>query len=243
MAVKFGNSETGHPDQELGGESLPGQKRRQGKGLIKPRPQIVEPRCKVCQHAYRNIIDRMLVLGVSYNQIELEFASEGDNPVHRKNLSNHHKKHMTYEDRAIREVLEEEAKRIVENVDELKTTLVTSRGFMQTMLMKSYTMMMDGTLKTEARDVIQMINLMEKMNEDSATIEKEELMREFNLFAKAVKNIVPSEMWNLIVQELQRLNSLDKSIVSAHVIPKNELPSAERVLDAEEVEETEDGSE
>lgn len=238
MAVKFGRDDEDDKDDD----DDDGPKRPK-RGLIKPRNQISAPRCKVCQHPYRNIIDRMLVLGVSYNQVEAEFAQEGDTPVNRKNLSNHHKKHMSYEDRAIREVLEEEAKRVVENIDELKTTLVTSRGFMQTMLMKSYQQMLDGTLKTEARDVIQMINLMEKMNEDSATIEKEELMREFNIFVQAVKSIVPQEMWNLIVAETKKADQQERSIVSAYVIPKNELPSAENPLDVDAEEEPEDGPE
>lgn len=193
------------------------------KKVPKQLPQIIEKRCKCCTSPFRNIIDRMLVIGLSYKTIADEFEHEG---ISRQNITNHHKKHITYQDRAIREILEEEARRVVENVDEVKTSLVTSRGFMQTMLMKSYQMMLDNSLKMEARDVIQMINLMEKMNEDSATVEKEELMREFNLFVRAVKTIIPQDMWNLIVYELDRLKSQEDSLISADLVTTHELPSA-----------------
>lgn len=236
--MKFNGND---PDWDADDKDDDEEKPKNRKALVRPRPQIVEKRCKVCMHAYRNVIDRMLVLGVSYAQIQIEFAQ--DDPaasVNRKSLSNHHKKHMTYEDRAIREILEEEAKRVIENVDEAKQTLVTTRGFQTTMLVKAYQMMLDGTLKMEARDIITMIAQMEKMNDESAAVEKEELMREFNLFVKSVKAVVPLELWNDIVAELKRLESLEKSLVTAYVIPKRELPSSENDLDVE-AEEEEDG--
>lgn len=189
-------------------------------------PQIVEPRCKCCVSPFRNTIDRLLVMGVSYATIAQEFETE---QINRKNLSNHHKRHLSIEHRAIREILEEEAKRTIENVDEAKTTILTGRAWMTTALNKTFTMLLDGTLKIEGRDVVQMINLMEKMQNESATIEKEELLREYNLFATAVKKIVPSEMWNLIVYELERMAAQEKSLIQGTVMPDvtHELPSAQ----------------
>jgi hypothetical protein len=65
-----------------------------------PRPSY-QPRCKVCRHPERTQIDLVLATRHPYVRIEREF----DLPY--RSLSNHHRKHLDFEDPAIKKVVEE----------------------------------------------------------------------------------------------------------------------------------------
>lgn len=228
-------------DREDDDEDKP--RRRESRVPVPVKAQIIEPRCRICQSKFRDSIDKLLILGISYASIARDFEDEG---VNRKNLANHKTKHLSIEHRAIRELVEEQARQELENIDDAKTTILTGRAWMGTFLNKTFGMLLDGTLKMEARDVIQAINLMEKLNENSATIEKEAIMKEHTLFAQAVKKVVPMEMWNLILNEFEKLHSMEKNIIQGYVMPDmsaavtHELPSADITVWDVEVEEEDD---
>lgn len=232
-------------DREDDDEDKP--RRRDARVPVPVKAQIIEPRCRVCSCAFRDSIDKLLILGISYAQIASDFEEFG---VNRKNLANHKTKHLSIEHRAIRELVEEQARQEIENIEDAKTTILTGRAWMGTFLHKTFGMLLDGTLKMEARDVIQAINLMEKLNESTATIEKEAILKEHTLFAQAVKSVVPQEMWNNILDEFEKLHAKEKDIIQGYVMPDmsaavtHELPSGDiTVWDAadEEEDDTVDG--
>lgn len=206
-------------------------------------PQITEPRCKCCMSPYRSVIDRLLATGVPVSVIATNFEPEN---LSRANITNHRNKHLSIETRAIREIVEEEARRQIEDIDDVKTTLITGRSWMRTALMTSYTELLEGRLKFEGRDAIQMIALMEKMDEKSAGEEKEEMLREINLFSQAVKEVVPPAMFEDILRKFEDKLTVEDRIIAdfGRKIPDitQELPSATYDLEAEEEDDT-DGRE
>jgi len=171
--------------------------------------EIVEPRCSICKSKWRRTIDQLLVMGVPFSEIARQFEEEG---ITRRGLSNHKRKHLSVEQAAIRRVIEEKARQIGEDVDSTSRLLLTRRGYMEVALMKSYQSILDGTVVPEPRDIIQMISLMEKMEKDTASVQVDEMMRDFNAFTQAVKEIVGQGSYDKILFRFNRILEQDRMV-------------------------------
>jgi replicative superfamily II helicase len=173
-----------------------------------PVEEIVEPRCSVCKSKFRRTMDQLLVMGVAFSEISRQFETEG---ITRRALSNHKRKHLSVEQAAIRKVIEEKARQIGEDVENTKSLLLTRRGYMEVAMMKSYQSILDGTVVPEPRDIVHMISLMEKMEKDTAAVQVDEMMRDFNAFTQAVKEVVGQEDYDKIIYKFK--NILDQERV------------------------------
>jgi hypothetical protein len=174
-----------------------------------PVEEINEPRCSVCKSRFRRTIDQLLAMGVAFSEIARQFESEG---INRRALSNHKKKHLSIEQAAIRQVIEEKARQIGEDVDNTKRSLLTRRGYMEVAMMKSYQGILDGTIVPEPRDVVAMISLMEKMEKDTSSAQVDEMMRDFNAFTQAVKEVVGNDKYDLILNRFKSILEQEKMI-------------------------------
>lgn len=194
-----------------------------------PVEEIVEPRCSICKSRFRRTMDQLLVMGVPFSEISRQFESEG---ITRRALSNHKRKHLSVEQAAIRQVIEEKARQIGEDVDNTKRSLLTRKGYMEVAMMKSYQGILDGTIIPEPRDVVHMISLMEKMEKDSSAAQVDEMMRDFNAFTQAVKEVVGQDKYDLILNRFKSILEQERIIVDAFLDnPKviDTLPSSQQI--------------
>lgn len=203
-----------------------------------PVDEIVEPRCSICKSRFRRTMDQLLVMGVPFSEISRQFETEG---ITRRALSNHKRKHLSVEQAAIRQVIEEKARQIGEDVDNTKRSLLTRKGYMEIAMMKSYQSILDGTVVPEPRDIVAMISVMEKMEKDSSAVQVDEMMRDFNAFTQAVKEVVGSDQYDRIVSKFKSILEQERIIIDGFAdVPKvvDTLPSSQPIdLDAEESEE------
>ena len=172
--------------------------------------EIVEPRCSVCKSRFRRTMDQLLVMGVPFAEIARQFETEG---INRRSLSNHKRRHLSIEQAAIRQVIEEKARQMGEDVDNTRRHLLTRRGYMEVAMMKSYQGIVDGTIVPEPRDVVHMIALLEKMEKDTAATQVDEMMRDFNAFSQAVKEVVPPDMYDRILYNFKKILEQETAIV------------------------------
>lgn len=170
--------------------------------VTRPTHEIVEPRCAVCKSKFRRTIDQLLVMGVSFAEIARQFESEG---MTRRGLSNHKRKHLSVEQAAVRQIIEEKARQIGEDVENTSRLLLTRKGYMEVAMMKSYQAILDGTLVPEPRDIVHMISLMEKMEKDTSAAQVDEMLRDFNAFSQAVKEIVGKDDYEKILYRFRRI--------------------------------------
>lgn len=209
-----------------------------------PTDEIVEPRCSICKSRFRRTMDQLLVMGVPFSEISRQFESEG---INRRSLSNHKRKHLSIEQAAIRQVIEEKARQIGEDVDNTKRSLLTRRGYMEVAMMKSYQSILDGTVVPEPRDVLGMIAMMEKMEKDTSSAQVDEMMRDFNAFTQAVKEIVGDNQYDLILNRFKGLLEQERMVAEKFLDNPQvmeTLPTAQPIeLFAEEEEEEDNGSE
>ena len=205
-----------------------------------PVDEIVEPRCSICKSRFRRTMDQLLVMGVPFSEISRQFEVEG---ITRRALSNHKRKHLSVEQAAIRQVIEEKARQIGEDVDNTKRSLLTRKGYMEVAMMKSYQSILDGTVVPEPRDVVAMISVMEKMEKDTASFQVDEMMRDFNAFTQSVKEVVGPEMYdrilgkfkNILEQERMVLDRFSDSPKVIETLPSSQPADLE--IKEEEVEE------
>lgn len=206
-----------------------------------PVEEIVEPRCSVCKSRFRRTIDQLLVMGVPFAEIARQFETEG---INRRSLSNHKRRHLSIEQAAIRQVIEEKAKQIGEDVDHTRRSLLTRKGYMEIAMMKSYQGIIDGTIVPEPRDVVHMIALMEKMEKDTTSAQVDEMMRDFNAFTQAVKEVAPPDMYDKILYNFKKILEQESIIVDKFLdnpeVMKT-LPTAQPLeIHIEEEEESDD---
>jgi len=174
-----------------------------------PKMEINEPRCSVCKSQFRRTIDQLLVMGVAFAEISRQFEVEG---ITRRALSNHKRKHLSVEQAAIRRVIEEKARQIGEDVENTSRLLLTRKSYMEIAMMKSYQAILDGTIVPEPRDIVQMISLMEKMEKDTAATQVDEMMRDFNAFTQAVKEVVGQEQYDKVLYNFKRILEQEKMV-------------------------------
>jgi len=206
-----------------------------------PVDEIVEPRCSICKSKFRRTMDQLLVMGVPFSEISRQFETEG---ITRRALSNHKRKHLSVEQAAIRQVIEEKARQMGEDVDNTKRHLLTRWGYLEVAMMKSYQAILDGTLVPEPRDVVHMISLMNKMEQDTAGVQVDEMMRDFNAFTQAVKEIVDPDMYDRILNKFKKILEQEHAVIEHHFNnPKiiDTLPTSQPIeLDVKDIIEEEE---
>lgn len=161
---------------------------------------IIEPRCKVCQSPKRSEVDKLLARFIPYTEIARIFDDE---QFERRSISNHAQKHLGWEEAAIRQIVEEDAKTMRENAEEGITNALRRRLYLNVGVQKAYEAMMSGDVMIEPKDAVNMIMLASKLDSEHSEAALEELQAQFSAFMQAVKEVVPAEYWTTVVQKTQ----------------------------------------
>ncbi len=164
-------------------------------------PEYNEPRCHVCQSKYRHAIERMIALGTSYSSISKQFGSDID----RRSISNHAKEHLSYEQAAIREIIEHESIEIQANYEEGVKGALMYRSYLSAALKRAWDDLIEGNARIDPSVAIQIIQQLDKFDKDTKSAAVDELRFQFNCFMEAVKRVVPREMWDDIAAETATL--------------------------------------
>ncbi len=159
-------------------------------------PMIVEPRCKVCKSPHRHAVDKLLASGFSYSEIERQFAAA---QIPRRSIASHAREHLNYEQAAFREVIEKEALNAQRNFDEGVSRLVTKNAYLEVALQKAYDALMNNDTIVEPKDAVKVIEMLTKLQEQNQTVAMDELRVQFQYFMQAVKEVIPKDDWEAIV--------------------------------------------
>lgn len=172
-------------------------------GIVRMRaalPEHYEPRCLVCTSKFRHAIERMIALGTNYSEIERTFGTE----VPRRSISRHAKEHLSYEQAAIREIIEHEARQVQVNHEDGVKGRVMWRSYLSAALKRAWDDLIEGNARIDPAVAIQIIQQMDKFDKESSSAAMEELRLQFDAFMEAVKRVVPREMWEEIAVETQK---------------------------------------
>lgn len=151
------------------------------------RLQINEPRCSICKSEHRNDVDRYLALGLSQAEVCRFFEAYDGTVFTRKAISVHTRKHLALHTHAVRSILEDEAREIVGNIDDVKGFLITKKATLKIGLQKAFESMMSGETLVEPDVMLKIIDKLESWERDDLATTTDEMKREFNAFAAAVR--------------------------------------------------------
>lgn len=165
--------------------------------------RIVEKRCHVCTHPYRDFIETMLVRGSSYLGIEQRVTPHVD----RRSISNHYKNHMDLQDAALRYILEQEAKLQGQNFEEGVQDLVTKRGGLEVMFRKGLEDVQSGVTTVEPRDLVQIVKVLSDMDSEAHQAGLDEVRGQMQLFIQAIKDVCDRDVQAKIAARVKKLRS------------------------------------
>lgn len=181
-------------------------KKKKGTDVEKPSapadafPVIVEPRCHVCTHQYRPVIDRLIAQGTtSYSELERMFN------VDRRSFANHAKEHLNYQDAAIRQIVADEASRFEANLEEGIKGVITRRVYLESALQKGLEALLNGDITVEPKDVLAIIEKLDNLDKSVEGAAIDEIQVQFNAFVQAIRETQPPEQWQIILDRTQEL--------------------------------------
>ena len=189
---------------------MPEFKKRPKNGESKPAsrskdqlPQIIEPRCKVCQHQDRGAIDRLIAGGSSYSEIERLFE------VDRRSVSNHAHKHLRYEEGAIRRIIEREADRLSENYEQGVQGALARRVYLESALKQAQDNLLNGEVTVEPKDAVNIVGMLEQMDGETNAVIVEDIKMQFNAILTAINEIIPPELQKKIAKRAKEIAESD----------------------------------
>lgn len=195
--------------------------KRSGQNIIRMKadlPEHFEPRCKVCTSKYRHAIERLIALGTNYSEIERTFAHE----IPRRSISSHAKDHLSYEQAAIREIIEHEAQQVQANHEEGVKGAVMYRSYLSAALKRAWDDLIEGNARIDPAVAIQIIQQMDKFDKESKSAAVDELRFQFNCFMEAVRRVVPRDMWEQIAVETQKTADRAQEEIEGYALPAGE---------------------
>lgn len=199
--------------------------------------RIIESRCNVCKHPYRDFIETMLVRGQTYKGI----ADRVSPKVDRRSISHHYKNHMDLQDAALRSILEAEAKLQGANFEEGVNDAITKRGVLEVMLRKGFEDIQMGVTTVEARDLVQIAKLLGEMDSHAYEVGLDELRSQVQIFIQAIKDVCDRATQKKIADQVKVLRAREgiHAEIENHMEASRELPAAPTVHEIEVIPEAE----
>lgn len=169
----------------------------------KPRidlPEVFEPRCHVCQHQARRMIDRLVIMpNISFTQIAATFG------VDRRSVSTHSKLHLNYEEAAIRRLIEQEAQAASEDAEEGISGALNRRLFLTMYIQRTTEALLNGELELSGKDAMAAIQMLDKVDNETEGAAVDELRLQFGAYTQAMREICSADQWNQIVTRTRQL--------------------------------------
>lgn len=170
-----------------------------------PDLMIVEPRCKICRSDHRAEIDRMLRRGDSQAAVRQQInARLGDRVFTANNLSVHARKHLYGPDPAEWIRKSARAQRLLGDPAGIPAQ-TSPEDALRRVLDVGLQLIDAGVTVPEAGDVVRAAKELDRVESEAHRASEAEMLREFNAFMKAVKAVVPQEMWDAVYFEFERL--------------------------------------
>lgn len=167
--------------------------------------------CHACQSPMRNTIDKMLALNQSYSEIERISG------VDRRSISNHDKKHLDFEEAAIRRIIEAEATMQGSNVEEGIRGAMSRRVYAESALHKAMEQLLSGDVLVTAKEAIALAEYLDRKETEVQGAAIDEYKIQFNAFVQAIREIVPDETNQKILGRTREILGVTEEVVPATV--------------------------
>lgn len=185
---------------------------------------VSDPRCHVCASKHRAQIDREILLGHAYATLARRYQEDyGDDSITRRSVMNHAKKHMTLEDAALREIIEQRYDEDKGNVSEAVGIILGQKSMLQTLMYKGYKSALSGETKIEVKDWLTIVSELKRLIVSESDLETEELKHDFQYFLESVKETVSIDDYEKIAVRFNEKRDGQRPKVLAELIDMKSL--------------------
>ena len=175
--------------------------------------KIVEPKCHVCQHPLRDVIDRLIMVKEPYTEVARLFSTD-ERKLDRRSIARHEKEHLNYEDEGLRRLIEYEAGLAEEGLEEGIQGAFLRRVSLDVAIKKVFDGVIDGSIPVESRDIVKMIELRERLDKDSSSTALEQYQTTHIAFREAVKEVCsPDQHYQILEITKQRLGLPSQAVL------------------------------
>lgn len=138
----------------------------------------------------------MLALGTGYSEISRVFGGEID----RRSISNHKAKHLSFQDAAVRRIIEHEIQEAQDSVEDGVQGMVERRVYARTALRKAFESLLAGDVTVEPKDALALSQYLDKLDTQTEGSQIEEIQVQFNAFVTAIRELVPGQFPAIIAR-------------------------------------------
>jgi rubredoxin len=166
-------------------------------------PEKFDARCKVCALApdKRKMVERLAIMpNVPFTEIEATFE------VPRRSISNHVKNHASYDEAAMRRLIEQEAEALQVDSEEGVKGALSRRVFLSAYIQKSLDALLHGDMELTGKDAMNAILLQDKLDQASGGAALDEIHMQFQAFLQAFREVSQFDIDAIAnPQDLQKL--------------------------------------
>ena len=204
-------------DEETDEEVVPKSKVVEGPRRNYGTPVITNKQCKVCMSPDRPEIEKLIAYGMSQREVIRQFDALGQS-FNKNSMSNHIRKHMGLRKAVIRRIVEKQAAKQFEDIEEVADTLLTTRGILEVMRQRGAEQIIDGNAMVEPETLMKVMDKLDNLDSSEEGEKLQEMMIELNCLLRAVQAIVPESTWAQITEAFK--NNLDAARGRASTPPK-----------------------
>lgn len=184
-----------------------------------------EPQCYVCSldADIRHLVDSMLVIPKNFKEtlelitpvVEARGVPESKRPTYWS-IRNHQKRHLDFDKRAVRQIVDRRARERGRSMIDGEKGILTAEAVLEVIAEKGFSLLANGEISPSVGETIQAVVNLDKLEKESeGAASGFVLMVQLNALIEAVKAVVPSDMWERIIEEMETIRSQEPAVLEA----------------------------
>ena len=171
------------------------------------------PNCKICttSDALKNIIDSLLLFPKSYKEvlqaiepIQDELGIDGKDRINYENIRNHQKRHLPFEKRLVREIVEKRARDKNRSILDAGERLLTAEAFYEVIVAKGWESLALGYEKPNINQTMHAMDMLHKLEQEGKDeYRPEELINQLDVILMAIREVLPADMKEALFNKIE----------------------------------------
>jgi len=198
------------------------------------------PNCKICTTSddLKNIIDSLLLFPKTYKEvlqaiepIQDKLGIVGDERINYANIRNHQKRHLPFEKRLVREIVEKRAREKNRSILNTGERLLTAEAFYEVIVAKGWEGIAQGYEKPTLTQTMAAMDMLQKLEKEANDdYRPEELINQLDMILMAIREVLPPDMKEALFLKIEEYQTGGTSKKAKKIKPA-EIEAAEEYLD------------
>lgn len=172
------------------------------------------PRCKICSTSddLKNIIDSLILYPKPYAEVlraieplmdKLGITDEKDR-INYENIRNHQLRHLPFEKRLVREVVERRAREKNRSILDAGDRLLTAEAFYEVIVAKGWEPIAQGLETPTLTQTMQAMEMLQKLEKEGMdNYRPEDLINQLDMILQAIREVLPPDMKEALFNKIE----------------------------------------